>query len=257
MNIIQIPTFTDNYVWLMHEFNNDSSVVVDPGESEPVIEALNANNLKLSDILLTHHHHDHIGGVKKLKQIYPAANIYGPKDIRVPTTIVVKDNQIIRLDSIDEEFRVMDVRGHTSSHIAYYFKDKLFCGDTLFSCGCGRLFEGTYNDMHKALIKIRNLPKETIVYCAHEYTLDNIGFAKIVDPKNLDLLKREKEVKDLLKNGFYTIPSALKNELKVNPFLRFDEKDIKNSVQNHFNIKISSDAEVFKYIRQWKDNEYD
>ena len=257
MNIIQIPTFTDNYVWLMHEFNNDSSVVVDPGESEPVIEALNANNLKLSDILLTHHHHDHIGGVKKLKQIYPEANIYGPEDIRVPTTIVVKDNQIIRLDSIDEEFRVMDVRGHTSSHIAYYFKDKLFCGDTLFSCGCGRLFEGTYNDMYKALIKIRNLPKETIVYCAHEYTLDNIGFAKIVDPKNLDLLEREKEVKDLLKNGFYTIPSVLENELKINPFLRFDNTNIITAVQKHFNVTTNNEAEIFKYTREWKDNEYD
>jgi len=152
---------------------------------------------------------------------------------------------------------VLDVRGHTNSHIAYYFDKKLFCGDTLFSCGCGRLFEGTHEDMHKALTKIKNLPKETLIYCAHEYTLDNIGFAKIIDPKNLDLLEREKEVKDLLKNGFYTIPSALENELKVNPFLRFDEKDIKNSVQNHFNKKISSDAQVFKYTRVWKDNEYD
>jgi hydroxyacylglutathione hydrolase len=257
MNIIQIPTFTDNYVWIMHELNNDFAVVVDPGESKPIIDALNINNLQLSDILLTHHHHDHIGGVKKLKEIYPAANIYGPEDIRIPTTIDVKDNQTIWLDSINEEFRVIDVRGHTNSHIAYYFKNKLFCGDTLFSCGCGRLFEGTYEDMYKALIKIKNLPKETMVYCAHEYTLDNIGFAKIVDPKNLDLLEREKEVKYLLKNGFFTIPSTLENELKVNPFLRFDVKDIKNSVQNHFSKKISSDAEVFKYTREWKDNEYD
>ena len=149
------------------------------------------------------------------------------------------------------------VDAYDASSQTLYFKDKLFCGDTLFSCGCGRLFEGTYNDMHKALIKIRNLPKETIVYCAHEYTLDNIGFAKIVDPKNLDLLKREKEVKDLLKNGFYTIPSVLENELKINPFLRFDNTNIITAVQKHFNVTTNNEAEIFKYTREWKDNEYD
>jgi len=151
----------------------------------------------------------------------------------------------------------MDVRGHTNSHIAYYFKNKIFCGDTLFSCGCGRLFEGSYSDMHKALTKIKNLPKETMVYCAHEYTLDNIGFAKIVDPNNPDLLLREKEVKKLLDRGEYSVPSILENELKINPFLRFDKLDIKNSVQNHFNKKITNEAEIFKYTREWKDTEYD
>ena len=211
----------------------------------------------LSDILITHHHNDHIGGISELKKCFPNVNIYGPSDDRIPANIFLEDQQAVKLNSLNEEFKVIDVKGHTNSHIAYYFDKKLFCGDTLFSCGCGRLFEGTHEDMHKALTKIKNLPKETLIYCAHEYTLDNIGFAKIIDPKNLDLLEREKEVKDLLKNGFYTIPSALENELKVNPFLRFDEKDIKNSVQNHFNKKISSDAQVFKYTREWKDNEYD
>jgi len=257
MNIIQIPAFTDNYFWLMFEDNNKSAVVVDPGDSAPVIKSLKDNNLELTDILITHHHNDHIGGVSELKKVFPKVNIFGPADPRIPADNIVKDEDVIKLDSLNEEFRVLDVRGHTNSHIAYYFDKKLFCGDTLFSCGCGRLFEGTHEDMHKALTKIKNLPKETLIYCAHEYTLDNIGFAKIIDPKNLDLLEREKEVKDLLKNGFYTIPSALENELKVNPFLRFDEKDIKNSVQNHFNKKISSDAQVFKYTREWKDNEYD
>ena len=164
---------------------------------------------------------------------------------------------IIKLDSLYEEFRVLDVRGHTNSHIAYYFDKKLFCGDTLFSCGCGRLFEGTHNDMHRALTKINNLPKETMIYCAHEYTLDNIGFAKILDPENLELLNREREVKSILKKGEYTVPSLLANELKINPFLRFDNKNIINSVQKHFNIKISNEAEIFKYTREWKDNEYD
>ena len=118
------------------------------------------NNLELTDILITHHHNDHIGGISNLKNVFPKVNIFGPLDSRIPTNNIVKGEDIIKLDSLNEEFRVLDVRGHTNSHIAYYFDKKLFCGDTLFSCGCGRLFEGTYEDMHKALTKIKNLPKK-------------------------------------------------------------------------------------------------
>jgi hydroxyacylglutathione hydrolase len=257
MNIIQIPAFTDNYFWLMFEDNKKSAVVVDPGDHAPVIKSLKDNNLELTDILITHHHNDHIGGVPELKKVFPKVNIFGPLDSRIPADNIVKDEDIIKLDSLYEEFRVLDVRGHTNSHISYYFYKKLFCGDTLFSCGCGRLFEGTHNDMHRALTKIKNLPKETMIYCAHEYTLDNIGFAKILDPENLELLNREREVKSILKKGEYTVPSLLANELKINPFLRFDNKNIINSVQKHFNIKTSNEAEIFKYTREWKDNEYD
>ena len=218
---------------------------------------MESNNLILTDILITHHHNDHIGGIPELKKIFPKVNIYGPDDTRIPTNIVVKDEDVIKLSSLNEEFSIIDVKGHTNSHIAYYFDKRLFCGDTLFSCGCGRLFEGTYEDMHRALTKIKNLPKETMVYCAHEYTLDNIGFAKILDPNNLELLYREKEVTSILKDGGYSVPSLLDNELKINPFLRFDNKDIIKATQKHFNIKINNEAEVFKYIREWKDNEYD
>jgi len=257
MNIIQIPAFTDNYIWILHELNSNHAVVVDPGESEQVIKYLDDSNLVLSDILITHHHYDHMGGVEKLKQVYPLVNIYGPKDPRIPLTVIVKNNEHIKLDSLNESFEVLDVKGHTRSHIAYYFKNKLFCGDTLFSCGCGRLFEGTYDDMHKALSKIKSLPSETMIYCAHEYTLDNIGFAKIIDPSNSDLLVREEEVKKLLKSGCPSIPSKLENELAVNPFLRFDNSIIKISVQNHFKKEMFSELEVFQHTRDWKDNEYD
>jgi hydroxyacylglutathione hydrolase len=257
MNIIQIPAFKDNYIWILHELNSKHAVVVDPGESEQVIKYLNDNNLVLSDILITHHHYDHMGGVEKLKQAYPLVNIYGPRDPRIPLTVIVKNNENIKLDSLSESFEVLDVKGHTSSHIAYYFKNKLFCGDTLFSCGCGRLFEGTYDDMHKSLSKIKSLPSETMIYCAHEYTLDNIGFAKIIDPNNLDLLAREEEVKKLLKRGYPSIPSKLENELAINPFLRFDNPIIKISVQNHFKKEMCSELEVFQHTRDWKDNEYD
>jgi len=242
---------------MLHELNSNHAVVVDPGESDPVIKTLDDNNLVLSDILITHHHYDHMGGVEKLKKIYPLVNIYGPKDPRIPVTVIVKNNENIKLDSLDEAFLVLDVKGHTSSHIAYYFTNKLFCGDTLFSCGCGRLFEGTYDEMYKALIKIRSLPKATMIYCAHEYTLDNIGFAKIIDPNNLDLLAREEEVKELLRSGHSSIPSKLENELAVNPFLRFDDSIIRASVQNHFKKEVCSELEVFQHTRDWKDNEYD
>ena len=257
MNIIQIPAFTDNYFWLMFEDNKKSAVIVDPGDYAPVIKSLKDNNLELTDILITHHHNDRIGGVSELKKVFPKVNIFGPSDPRIPADNIVKNEDIIKLDSLNEEFRVLDVRGHTNSHIAYYFDKKLFCGDTLFSCGCGRLFEGTYEDMHKALTKIKNLPKETLIYCAHEYTLDNIGFAKLLDPNNHDLIAREEEVKKILKEGGYSVPSVLENELKINPFLRFDHKDVISSVQNHFNLKLNKESEIFKYTRQWKDNEYD
>tara|TARA_B100000902_G_C27230583_1_gene874591 strand:+ start:304 stop:1077 length:774 start_codon:yes stop_codon:yes gene_type:complete len=257
MNIIQIPAFSDNYLWLLHESNHRDAVVVDPGDHTPILKALEENNLNLTDILITHHHNDHIGGILELKSLFPNINIYGPPDPRIPANIIVNDGESVKLNSLNESFQVIDVKGHTNSHIAYYFKDKLFCGDTLFSCGCGRLFEGSYIDMHKALSKIKQLPKETMIYCAHEYTLDNIGFAKLVDPGNKDLLNMEIKVKKIIGEGGYSVPSKLENELKINPFLRFDKQSIKQSVQNHFNLEIKSEAEIFKYIREWKDKEYD
>ena len=257
MNIVQIPAFTDNYFWLMFEDNNKSAVVVDPGDSAPVIKSLMDNNLELTDILITHHHNDHIGGVSELKKVFPKVNIFGPSDSRIPANNIVKDEDTIKLDSLNEEFRVLDVRGHTNSHIAYYFDKKLFCGDTLFSCGCGRLFEGTYNEMYQSLLKIKNLPKKTLLYCAHEYTLDNIGFAKIVEPDNKDLLRKEKEVLYLRKNNKYTVPSLLEEELKINPFLRFNNINVKKSVEKHFKKEFMNESEIFKYTREWKDNEYD
>ena len=257
MNIIQIPAFSDNYLWLLHESNHRDAVVVDPGDHTPILKALKENNLNLTDILITHHHNDHIGGILELKSLFPNINIYGPSDSRIPANIIVNDGESVKLNSLNESFQVIDVKGHTNSHIAYYFKDKLFCVDTLFSCGCGRLFEGSYIDMHKALSKIKQLPKETMIYCAHEYTLDNIGFAKLVDPGNKDLLNMEIKVKKIIGEGGYSVPSKLENELKINPFLRFDKQSIKQSVQNHFNLEIKSEAEIFKYIREWKDKEYD
>ena len=257
MNIIQIPAFSDNYLWLLHESHQRHAVVVDPGDHTPILKALDENNLDLKDILITHHHNDHIGGILELKKIFPDVNIYGPSDKRIPANIIVNDGENVKLNSLHESFKVIDVKGHTNSHVAYYFKNKLFCGDTLFSCGCGRLFEGSYIDMHKALSRIKQLPKETMIYCAHEYTLDNIGFAKLVDPNNADLISMEKKVKKIIDKGGYSIPSKLESELKINPFLRFDIPNIKQAVQNHFNIEIKSEAEILKYIREWKDKEYD
>lgn len=257
MEILQIPAFTDNYFWILYSEENRKATVIDPGDSKPIINALSENNLDLSNILITHHHADHIGGVNDLIKEYPEVEVFGPSDDRIPKTKIVNDKDNLYLENIKTHFQVLDVAGHTKSHIAYYTKEKLFCGDTLFSCGCGRLFEGTPKQMHKALSKIMRLPNETLVYCAHEYTLDNIGFAKLVEPDNEDLLNREKEVTKLIEQNKFSIPCLLGVEKKTNPFLRFDYPSVKSSVENHYNINIDNATDVFMYTRKWKDEEYD
>ena len=257
MNITRIPAFTDNYFWLLSSENNHFATIVDPGDSKPVLDTLKNEHLILESILVTHHHNDHIGGISDLKKVFPKCIVYGPDDKRIPTDICVNDNEELNLENIGAKFRVIEVPGHTSSHIAYYFDKKLFCGDTLFSCGCGRLFEGTPEQMHDSLEKIQNLPDDTLVYCAHEYTLDNIGFAKIVDPLNDLLIEKEKKVIELRDQNIPTVPSILKEEKLINPFLRYKDKVIMESVANHYKKEISNSIEVFHHTRMWKDTEYD
>ena len=156
MNITRIPAFTDNYFWLISNNNNHFATIVDPCDSKPVLNTLQNEHLILESILVTHHHNDHIGGINDLKKVFPKCIVYGPDDKRIPTDICVNDNEELNLENIGAKFRVIEVPGHTSSHIAYYFDKKLFCGDTLFSCGCGRLFEGTPEQMHDSLEKIQN-----------------------------------------------------------------------------------------------------
>ena len=259
-----IPAFTDNYLWLLRSQLNNHVALVDPGDAAPVIATLEKNNLELSAILITHHHADHIGGISELMQCYPEVQVYGPKDSRIPMVQHVVNEQFhFMLDFLPASFEVMEVPGHTATHITYYCKasdsvpPRLFCGDTVFACGCGRLFEGTASQMHASLCKIKALPPTTEIYCAHEYTLDNIQFAKWVEPNNQHLLKREEEAKALRKAGKYTVPTQLAYECKTNPFLRFDKPDVKAAAEHYVGHALANEAEVFGAVRNWKDTEFD
>ena len=259
-----IPAFADNYLWLLTADSSNSAAVVDPGDAEPVIEALKKNNLELSAILITHHHADHIGGVVQLMKHYPSVQVHGPEDSRIPMVQhVMRKNIRFTLDFLPTAFEVIEVPGHTATHIAYYadasdsIPPRLFCGDTVFACGCGRVFEGTAVQMHASLSKIKALPPKTEIYCAHEYTLDNIEFAKWVEPDNPILLAREQEAKVLRAAGKYTVPSQLAQECQTNPFLRFNEPNVIEAAERYAGHALTTEAEVFGTVRYWKDTDFD
>ena len=260
LNIDCVPAFTTNYLWVIYG-RTAGAVVVDPGDADPILNRLNELDLECKAILITHHHADHIGGIDQIIEKFPNVEVYGPVDSRISqVTCVVKDGDKFDLDFLPASFRVMEVPGHTKSHIAYYTETdgcKLFCGDTLFACGCGRLFEGSGEQMHHSLTKIKQLPSTTEVYCAHEYTLDNIAFAKWVEPENLALLQREKHTQDLRNRGQPSVPTSLALELETNPFLRSDCQSVVDAASLHAGRPLQQGAEVFSHIREWKDLEFD
>jgi hydroxyacylglutathione hydrolase len=245
MRINPIKIFQDNYVWCLHDDSN--ACVVDPGDAQPVIDYLNQNNLTLTDILITHHHPDHIGGVAKLVEKYKC-NVYS--NIRSLASILINENETIHIKSLNLDFKILSLPGHTLTHIAYYGNGVLFCGDTLFSCGCGYLFEGTYEQMYNSLLKIKNLAHNTLIFPTHEYTLNNIHFALEVEPNNTALLARYQECLTLREQNKPTLPVPLSTETATNPFLRCDQPELIN--QLHMNNTLP--VEVFKFIREWKNN---
>jgi len=255
MNLIPLPAFSDNYIWLLH--HNGKALVVDPGDSQPVLDALASLHLVLDLILITHHHADHTGGLSALKAATNAP-IYGPAKEKMPPGVL----PLTQGDSVTGcgvEFQVQDVPGHTSGHIAYWGQPQgmdpiLFCGDTLFSGGCGRLFEGTATQMLDSLDKLSAFPGATQVCCAHEYTLSNLRFARQVEPANQALLAHENHCLALRAQGLPTLPSRLDIELKINPFLRSRHEKVRASVQN-YRATTNDDAAVFAALRQWK-NEF-
>lgn len=253
--IVRIPAFNDNYIWL-GEDNRHLAFVVDPGDSKPVLDYLTDNNLTLTDILITHHHADHIGGVQALLEVFPSCKVYGPQTARF--TMVnqpCKEGDLIEPEAADSPYQVLFVPGHTSDHIAYYSKPNLFIGDTLFSVGCGRLFEGTPEQMYHSLEKLKKLPNDTKVFCAHEYTTSNCEFALAVTPNNEQLLSYSQQVKLLRSADAATIPTILATEKLVNPFLRVSEDDVRQAIINKFCLTDeSSDVEIFAHLRKWKDN---
>jgi len=233
LQIIPIPAFNDNYLWLIH--NQRKAIVVDPGDAVPVINTLKKLNLDLQAILITHHHQDHIGGVDLLLRAYPDAEVFAPKLEQYAFTHkpVSEPDQLYLGDWINGA-KVIDVPGHTLGHIAYYIEHQgqqwLFCGDTLFGAGCGRLFEGTPAQMMASLQKLAALPASTQVYCTHEYTLHNLNFALTLEPGNPSLVKRQQDAKALRTAGQPTLPSTLALELATNPFLRCHIPEIQASL---------------------------
>jgi len=254
--IFPITAFQDNYLWLFHEPESNRAVVVDPGDAEPVEAALEKFNLILDTILLTHHHLDHTGGLEALcrkRQV----RVIGPGKQRFPrVTHPVKAGD--HFVAAELEFQVLDVPGHTSDHIAYYSNPGeepplLFCGDTLFAAGCGRLFEGTAEQMYQSLNKLGGLPDETRVFCAHEYTLDNLAFALAVEPESQQLKQRLKHVVALRNSGKPTVPSTIGEEKQTNPFMRPHMQSVRESVSNWQNSSLDNPVEVFAATRRWKD----
>jgi len=255
LKIHPIPAFKDNYIWILH--NENYASVIDPGTAQPVIDYLNHKKLQLKSILITHHHNDHTGGIIKLLNKFNVP-VYGPHNESIPTlTHTVKENDEIILEELSLTLKVPETPGHTTDHIAYYGSNKtkmLFCGDTLFACGCGRLFEGTAKQMYNSLQKLTNLPDDFMVYCTHEYTLENIRFARTVEPGNLTLLEFETTAKQLRKQNMPTLPTTLGQEKATNPFLRCDQPEVIQSACRHLGQDLSEPTRIFSTLREWKNN---
>lgn len=251
IEIIPIPAFEDNYIWLIR--NQAFAAVVDPGDADPVMEYLQQHGLRLSAILITHHHGDHCGGAEELR-VHFGCPVYGPRRERITaTTQTVGEKDIVTLPELGATFHVIDVPGHTLGHVAYYGLNSLFCGDALFACGCGRLFEGTPEQMQSSLAKLAALPDETRVFCAHEYTLDNIRFARIADPGNAALQEREERERKTRAQGLPTLPSSIALEKSTNPFLRWSDPCLIAAASKFAGHSLTRPADVFAAIRQWKD----
>lgn len=261
IDISYVPAFDDNYIWFIHGLPEKHAqkqiIIVDPGDEIPVIEAIDHYNYVPQAIFITHHHADHTGGVSALVEKYNIP-VYGPANetfgrISALISHPLTEDQQINLSSMGLSFNVLDVPGHTKGHIAYIGHQALFIGDTLFAGGCGRLFEGTAEQMHHSLSKLLKLDDATMVYCAHEYTQDNLIFAQRVEPDNEQLKQRIAQTNVLRSNNQPTIPSSLKLEKQTNPFLRFDHQSVKTAAQTFAQHSLDSAAEVFKTVRYWKD----
>ncbi|MBD1575062.1 hydroxyacylglutathione hydrolase [Vibrio sp. S11_S32] len=250
LTIETITAFNDNYIWSIQN-HDQRCVLVDPGEAAPALSHLQQHNLDLDTIILTHHHADHVGGVAELLRHYPKTKVIGPaNDPVMMLTQSVHGGD--RIDIFGETFLVIDVPGHTAGHIAYVGDGKLFCGDVLFSAGCGRVFEGTYQQMYDSLQKLASLPQETQVYCAHEYTSANLSFALAVEPENDLLHQYRDEVNRLRAQDKPTIPTTLRQEKWINPFLRCQEPNVMKAVSARTDDL--SALSVFTALRDWKND---
>jgi len=253
LDIRCVPAFDDNYIWLIGIPGSRQVAVVDPGDADPVIAALDEQGLHPIAILITHHHGDHTGGVAELVDRYTIP-VYGPARERIPClTHPLSEGERVELESLGLEFSVLDTPGHTRGHVCYVGHDALFCGDTLFTAGCGRLFEGSAAQMAESLAKLAALPETTLVYCAHEYTAANLRFALVVEPDNPDILARRDEVARRRARHEPTVPESLLVEKKTNPFLRCAIPAVIAAAEGFAGKALPSLAEVFATVRHWKD----
>src|ERR1700723_2402315 len=254
INVRPVRAFSDNYIWLIDPPRAHGRVVaLDPGDAAPVIAELQRSGASLAAILLTHHHPDHIGGVPELLR-HGAVPVIGPDDSRIAQrTRTVHDAEQLELADLGLTFEILQVPGHTVSHIAFWGHGAVFCGDTLFSAGCGRMFEGTPKQMNASLNRLRELPPETQVFCGHEYTAANLRFALTVEPINSAALEYQESVQRIRELGEPSLPSTLNLEIRVNPFLRCDKPAVRAAAEAHAGKSLEDPAEVFGVLRAWKD----
>lgn len=255
LTIQAIPAFKDNYVWLLH--NGQKAIVVDPGDATPVMANLSSQSLELTEIWVTHHHPDHVGGVAQLLKAFAGAGVRAPSSSPLPhvTHFMHEGSQFALFG--DTLVNVWHIPGHTPDHISFLFDmpsgPALFCGDTLFGGGCGRLFGGTAEQLFTSLNRIARLPDTTHIYCAHEYTESNLRFALHIEPDNVELQKRVQIVHAMRANNESTIPALLAEELKTNPFLRTWNASVSHAILRHYNKKEAQPSELFADLRAWKD----
>lgn len=251
--VLHVNAFEDNYIWVITDAARRYCALVDPGDDEPVRAALSEQRLEPVAILITHHHRDHVGGIEDLMRDYEVP-VFGPAQERIPRiTHRLRDGDRVELPRIGVTLTAIDVPGHTAGHIAYVGDGMVFCGDTLFSAGCGRLFEGTAAQMHASLSRLAALPDSTAMYCAHEYTADGLRFATAVEPDNPDVQTHMHWVREQRRRDLPTLPSTMGLEKRINPFLRTGTPDVRASVSHYCGRPLAAETEIFAELRKWKD----
>jgi hydroxyacylglutathione hydrolase len=251
IQIYPLPSLQDNYIWALCDLEHKKVSVVDPGEAEPVLTFLKQEQFTLQSILITHHHWDHTQGIPALKT-QGEVPVYGPRELPHVTQALAEGSRLSQENS-PLALEVFAIPGHTLDHLAYYAPGVLFCGDTLFAAGCGRLFEGSALELYSSLQRIAALPADTKIYCAHEYTLNNLRFAAVVEPGNPAILKRLAKVKTLRENQLVSLPTTLREEKETNPFLRCDQPLVKAATEKFSGQILTTPLEVFSSLRKWKD----
>jgi hydroxyacylglutathione hydrolase len=250
--IYPIPALKDNYIWAIINNSQQTTIIIDPGEAQPVLDFLAQHRLSLNAILITHHHWDHTNGIAEILHHFPVP-VYGTSGIP-SISYPVTEGSLIQINDFPFNINVLAIPGHTLDHIAFHFNETLFCGDTLFSAGCGKLFEGTAAQMYSSLQKLAGLSETTLVYCAHEYTLNNLRFAHTVEPLNEHIINRTLRVTKLREQSLPSLPSTLKEEKETNPFLRCHIPTVKDSIATQTGISSENPITVFAALRKWKDH---